>query len=153
MRITANEMRAAANTARTNAQRAAEAVRDTTGDQALAIETAGRSWIILPQPVPHQRGVRRWDIVAEGEGTVVASGVLRTVGEHFGNWDPNIAYAVAALLDDFADQYEASSLTATGQLVHSRCSGIIHADDAAPFPCHCFDAAAELIKSMQRGAQ
>ncbi|HEY9251581.1 MAG TPA: hypothetical protein VIP06_02900 [Nocardioides sp.] len=154
MRITANELRAAANAARTNAERAATVVLEhPRDDEAIAVETAGRSWIILPQPVLHQRGVRRWDIVAEGEGTVVAAGVLRAVAEHFGNWDPNVAYAIAAVLDDFADPYEASRPTPAGQLYHTRCGGMVHADPANPDACLCFAAVSQLVKAMLGGAQ
>lgn len=136
MRITGTEMRAAAAAARRNANNA------TTDDEFKG------SWLCLPQP-----GLtRRWDVVAEGEGSMIAASVHRASAEHIANWDPRAVHAVADLIDEFAARYEAAGPTPSGDLYDPACGGRIHADPADPATCRCFDAVTALVKAMRRGS-
>jgi hypothetical protein len=132
--------------ARANAQHAAKVARHDPRDVTDFDEKAGRNWIILPQ-----HGGRRWDIVAEGEGTMIASGVHRAIAEHYDTWDPNAVLAVADLIDSLATQYETETVVEDGRLYHRRCGGFVHLAGEDLAVCDCFESVASLIKIMHRG--
>lgn len=61
--------------------------------------------------------------------------------EHIAAWHPDVARAVAVLLDGSACEYEANVYdSAAGPRHHGDCDALI-GDQVPDFGCHCFDAA------------